>query len=67
MAAGALFQDGDGRVLLVEPVHKPEWEIPGGIGWPYESPGRACVREVREELDLRIPIGRLLVADRMTG
>jgi 8-oxo-dGTP pyrophosphatase MutT (NUDIX family) len=30
MAAGALFRDGDGGVLLVDPVYKPGWELPGG-------------------------------------
>lgn len=30
MAAGVLFRDVHGRVLLVEPSYKPNWEIPGG-------------------------------------
>ena len=30
MAAGVLFRDRIGRVLLVEPSYKPNWEIPGG-------------------------------------
>jgi hypothetical protein len=30
MAAGALFRDEDGRVLLVNPTYKPTWDLPGG-------------------------------------
>jgi ADP-ribose pyrophosphatase YjhB (NUDIX family) len=63
VAAGALFTDNDGSVLLVRPTYKPYWDIPGGYAEPGESPGSACVREVREELGLRVPIGRLLSVD----
>ncbi|MFC5286143.1 NUDIX domain-containing protein [Actinokineospora guangxiensis] len=62
-AAGALFTDGDGRVLLVEPTYKPEWEIPGGVVEGSETPAEGCAREVREELGLEIVPGRLLVVD----
>ncbi|MGW6244366.1 NUDIX domain-containing protein [Streptomyces roseolus] len=30
VAAGVLFFDDAGRVLLVDPVYKEPWEIPGG-------------------------------------
>ena len=30
MAAGALFRDEDGRVLLVDPTHQPTWDLPAG-------------------------------------
>jgi 8-oxo-dGTP diphosphatase len=63
LAAGALFVDDAGRVLVVEPVYKPEWEIPGGMVEPGESPRAACVRELREELGLDLEPGRLLVTD----
>lgn len=62
-AAGALFLDGAGRVLLVEPTYKPTWEIPGGGVEPGETPRAACVRELREELGLTLEPGRLLVVD----
>ncbi|MEV7007167.1 NUDIX hydrolase [Streptosporangium sp. NPDC051022] len=62
-AAGALFFDGDGRVMLVEPSYKEQRDIPGGFIEPGETPYEACVREVAEELGIRPPIGRLLVAD----
>ncbi|WP_442945874.1 NUDIX domain-containing protein [Nonomuraea sp. LPB2021202275-12-8] len=62
-AAGALFFDDDDRVMLVEPTYKPTRDIPGGCVEPGETPYQACVREVREELGIQPPIGRLLVAD----
>ena len=52
VAAGALFTDPTGRVLLVRPVYKPGWDIPGGYLEPGESPRDACIREVREELGI---------------
>ncbi|MPZ60485.1 MAG: NUDIX domain-containing protein [Propionibacteriales bacterium] len=63
VAAGALFLDEDGRVLLVHPDYKPTWDIPGGYVEPNETPLEACRREVQEELGIKPPIGRLLVAD----
>lgn len=63
MAAGALFFDAAGRVLMVEPSYKSYWEIPGGYVENGESPLRACVREVREELGITPPIGKLLAVD----
>jgi 8-oxo-dGTP diphosphatase len=63
MAAGVLFRDQRGRVLLVKPSYKAGWEIPGGYVEPGESPKQAASREVREELGIDPPIGRLLVVD----
>jgi 8-oxo-dGTP pyrophosphatase MutT (NUDIX family) len=50
-------------VLLVHPTYKPGWEIPGGYLRPGETPREGAARELKEELDLATPIGRLLVAD----
>jgi len=30
VAAGVLFRDAQGRVLLVKPTYKDGWDIPGG-------------------------------------
>lgn len=63
VAAGALFTDGAGRILLVRPTYKQHWDIPGGYVEPGESPFAACVREVAEELGIEPAIGDLLVVD----
>ncbi|MER7667971.1 NUDIX hydrolase [Kitasatospora sp. NPDC096128] len=62
-AAGVLFFDQDDRVLLVKPTYKPGWEIPGGYLHAGETPSEGAAREVKEELGITLPIGRLLVAD----
>ena len=62
-AAGALFVDGDGQVLIVEPTYKPRWEIPGGAVERGETPRAACERELQTGLGLDLPVGRLLVVD----
>ncbi|MGH3401698.1 MAG: NUDIX domain-containing protein [Streptosporangiaceae bacterium] len=63
MAAGALFRDEDGRVLLVDPVYRDTWDLPGGAVEAEESPHTACRREVAEELGLDRPPGRVLAVD----
>jgi 8-oxo-dGTP diphosphatase len=63
VAAGALFLDDVGRILLVKPTYKPYWDIPGGYVEPGESPRAACQREIREELGLTVTVGRHLVVD----
>lgn len=67
MSAGALCRVAE-RVLIVNPTYKPQWEIPGGLVEADESPRAACMRELREELGLELPLGRLLGVDyRPTG
>jgi 8-oxo-dGTP diphosphatase len=63
MAAGALFRDVAGGVLLVNPVYKPTWDLPGGAVEAEESPHSACRREVAEELSLDRAPGRVLAVD----
>jgi 8-oxo-dGTP pyrophosphatase MutT (NUDIX family) len=63
MAAGVLFRDSPGRVLLVEPSYKSNWEIPGGAVEADESPWATATRELAEELGWDNPLGRLLVVD----
>jgi len=63
MGAGVLFHDGIGRVMLVDPIYKEPWDVPGGIVEADESPHAAATREIEEELGLSITPGRLLVVD----
>lgn len=63
MAASVVFTDGQGRVLLCEPTDKAVWGPPGGAVEADEPPHDAAEREVREELGLDIPVGRLLTVD----
>ncbi len=63
MAAGVLFRDALGRVLLVEPSYKPNWELPGGAVEADEPPWETASRELVEELGVDRPLGRLLVVD----
>jgi 8-oxo-dGTP diphosphatase len=63
MAASAFFRDSEGRVLLVNPVYKEVWDLPGGAVEADESPHAACRREVAEELGLDRPPGPVLAVD----
>ena len=65
LIAHVLLTDDDQRVLLCETQFKTDWELPGGIVEPGESPRLGAIREVREELGVDWPVGRLLVADWM--
>jgi 8-oxo-dGTP diphosphatase len=65
LIAHVLMRDDAGRVLLCETQFKADWELPGGIVEPGESPRLGAIREVLEELGVDRPIGRLLVADWM--
>ena len=63
LIAHVLLRDDQGRVLLCETQFKADWELPGGIVEPGESPRAGAVREVREELGVERPVGRLLAVD----
>ena len=63
VAADALLRDMQGRVLLVDPKYKPDWDLPGGMTEANEPPHEAVRRELREELGLERQITDLLVVD----
>ncbi len=48
----------DGRLLMLRQPHRVGWSLPGGLLDRGESAADAVVREVREELGLRIEVGR---------
>ncbi|SDC51922.1 NUDIX domain-containing protein [Streptomyces prasinopilosus] len=68
-AAAALFQDGEGRVLLVEPNYREGWALPGGTieSDDGESPRQGARRETAEEIGLDRELGRLLAVDWVRG
>lgn len=63
VGVGAVILDGEGRVLLALRRRAPEagcWSIPGGKVDFMERLEDAAVREVYEELGVRVRIERLL-------
>ncbi len=58
-----LLTDAEGRVCILETTFKPDFELPGGILEPGESPRAGLVREIEEELNHTLSVGRLLVVD----
>jgi 8-oxo-dGTP pyrophosphatase MutT (NUDIX family) len=60
--AQGVLRDGD-RVLLCELVYKQEWDLPGGVVDPGESPAQCVVREVREELGVDVRVTGLLAVN----
>lgn len=63
VGADVLFRDTAGRVLLVNPRYKPDWDLPGGMAEANEAPLDTARREVKEELGIEFQTGRLLVID----
>lgn len=62
LAAGVLFFDEEGNVLVVKPTYRADYLIPGGMVEADESPASAALREVREELGLTILSAGPLIA-----
>jgi len=52
--AQGLIHNGADEVLLCELTYKKEWDLPGGVVDPHESPAHAVVREIREELAVEV-------------
>lgn len=63
LIAHALVTDTVGRVALCETSFKRDWELPGGIVEPGESPRIGCEREIVEELGISLTLNRVLVID----
>lgn len=63
VSADLLIRDHAGRILLVDPNYKPDWDLPGGMAEANEPPHAAARREVVEELGLDIHVGELLCID----
>ena len=52
--AQGLIRNSSGQILLCELTYKKEWDLPGGVVDPHESPAHAVAREVREELQVEM-------------
>jgi 8-oxo-dGTP diphosphatase len=63
VAADVLVRDEAGRVLLVDPSYKAQWDLPGGMAENNETPRSAAAREFREELGTTLDVGRLLAIE----
>ena len=63
MSAGALIFNDAGQLLLVKPHYKDHWSIPGGIIDKEESPRQACLREVEEEVGIKLESVKFLCID----
>lgn len=61
--ARGLVRDLTGRWLIVQPVGRRHWQLPGGKLERDESPTDACRREVAEEVGLDLTPGELLAVD----
>ncbi len=63
LIVAAAVVERDGRVMICQRrpgVHNAlKWEFPGGKLEPGESPEQALARELREELDIDVAVGRI--------
>lgn len=62
LGAMAIVQDGDGRVLAVRQSYADEWTLPGGFLKRGEQPDVAAVREIGEEVGLRVRVAGEAIA-----
>ncbi|MDN5767297.1 MAG: NUDIX hydrolase [Humibacillus sp.] len=61
--AQGLVRNNAGAILLCELAYKREWDLPGGIVDPGESPAACLVREIREELDVEVELTGLVAVN----
>lgn len=63
VAATGIVLDERGRVLVLTTSYKADLELPGGTVEDTETPEQGLARELKEELDLSVPVRRLLAVD----
>ena len=52
--AQGLIRNNANEILLCELTYKQEWDLPGGVVDPHESPAHAVIREIREEMQVEV-------------
>jgi ADP-ribose pyrophosphatase YjhB (NUDIX family) len=60
---GAVVFDGQDRLLMIQRGHDPGaglWSIPGGRVEPGETDEQALVREILEETNLQVSVGKII-------
>lgn len=61
-SAAVLIENEQGELLIVKSDYKDHWSLPGGIVDSGESPLKAAVREVEEEVGIKIDAESLQLA-----
>ncbi len=61
--AQGLIRNERNDVLMCQLTYKQEWDLPGGVVDPHESPAGALAREISEELGVEVHAGALLAID----
>ena len=61
--AQGVLRNEHGELLLCQLTYKREWDLPGGVVDPDESPATCVQREVREELGIEVSVGALLAVN----
>jgi RimJ/RimL family protein N-acetyltransferase/ADP-ribose pyrophosphatase YjhB (NUDIX family) len=52
--AQGLILNSANEILMCELTYKQEWDLPGGVVDPHESPAHAVVREIGEEMQVEV-------------
>ena len=66
--AGVLIQNSADKILLFLRTKYPfQWTIPGGHMSPGENPQQAAVREIEEEVGIKLPSPRLIFEGTIIG
>jgi 8-oxo-dGTP pyrophosphatase MutT (NUDIX family) len=63
LIAQGLIRNSAEEILLCELTYKQEWDLPGGVVDPNESPAQAVIREVQEEMQVEVSPRSLLAVN----
>lgn len=63
MGSGIILLNEHHEILITKSPYRDYWTIPGGTVDENESPRRACIREVKEEIGLDILDVRFMCVD----